>query len=59
MSVSASHLAAPFNPFNLQGRVAMVTGCNTGIGAGIALALAQAGADIDFAAPLLLLWGIC
>ena len=46
MSVSASHLAAPFNPFNLQGRVAMVTGCNTGIGAGIALALAQAGADI-------------
>ena len=36
----------PFNPFDLQGRVAMVTGCNTGIGAGIAVALARAGADI-------------
>ena len=34
------------NPFDLTGRVAMVTGCNTGIGAAIALALAQAGADI-------------
>ncbi len=35
-----------FHPFDLNGRVARVTGCNTGIGAGIALALAQAGADI-------------
>lgn len=32
--------------FNLAGRVAMVTGANTGIGQGIALALAAAGADI-------------
>ena len=32
--------------FQLQGRVAMVTGCNTGLGQGMALALAQAGADI-------------
>ncbi|MGO4221185.1 2-dehydro-3-deoxy-D-gluconate 5-dehydrogenase KduD [Lysobacter sp. TAF61] len=32
--------------FNLQGRVAVVTGANTGLGQGIALALAQAGADI-------------
>ncbi len=34
------------NPFDLTGRVAVVTGANTGIGQGIALALAQAGADI-------------
>lgn len=32
--------------FSLQGRVAMVTGCNKGLGQGIALALAEAGADI-------------
>ncbi|MBW3617211.1 MAG: 2-dehydro-3-deoxy-D-gluconate 5-dehydrogenase KduD [Proteobacteria bacterium] len=32
--------------FSLQGRVAMVTGANTGIGQGIAIALAQAGADV-------------
>lgn len=32
--------------FQLQGRVAMVTGCNTGLGQGMAVALAQAGADI-------------
>ncbi len=32
--------------FQLQGRVAIVTGCNTGLGQGMALALAQAGADI-------------
>lgn len=32
--------------FQLQGRVAMVTGCNTGLGQGMALALALAGADI-------------
>ncbi|MFE1572511.1 2-dehydro-3-deoxy-D-gluconate 5-dehydrogenase KduD [Comamonas odontotermitis] len=41
-----SPTAVPFNPFDLRGRVAMVTGCNTGIGAGIAVALARAGADI-------------
>ena len=34
------------NPFDLTGRVAVVTGANTGIGQGIALALAEAGADI-------------
>ena len=33
-------------PFDLTGRTALVTGANTGIGQGIALALAQAGADI-------------
>ena len=32
--------------FSLVGRTALVTGANTGIGQGIALALASAGADI-------------
>ncbi len=32
--------------FSLQGKVAIVTGCNTGLGQGMACALAQAGADI-------------
>jgi 2-deoxy-D-gluconate 3-dehydrogenase len=32
--------------FLLRGRVAIVTGCNAGLGQGMALALAQAGADI-------------
>ena len=32
--------------FQLAGRTAIVTGCNTGLGQGMALALAQAGADI-------------
>ena len=35
-----------FNPFDLSGKVAIVTGCNTGLGAGMAGALAQAGCDI-------------
>ncbi|MCR2833157.1 2-dehydro-3-deoxy-D-gluconate 5-dehydrogenase KduD [Parerythrobacter lacustris] len=34
------------NPFDLAGRKAMVTGANTGIGQGIAVALARAGADL-------------
>ena len=32
--------------FKLDGKVAIVTGCNTGLGQGMALALAEAGADI-------------
>lgn len=32
--------------FNLAGKTAIVTGCNTGLGQGMALALAQAGADV-------------
>ncbi|MEX0407644.1 2-dehydro-3-deoxy-D-gluconate 5-dehydrogenase KduD [Aquibium sp. LZ166] len=34
------------NPFDLTGRRAMVTGANTGIGQGIAVSLAQAGAEV-------------
>jgi 2-deoxy-D-gluconate 3-dehydrogenase len=34
------------SPFDLDGKVALVTGANTGLGQAIALALAQAGADI-------------
>ena len=34
------------NAFNLEGKVAMITGCNTGLGQGMALGLAQAGCDI-------------
>jgi len=34
------------NPFDLSDRVAVVTGANTGLGQGIAIALARAGADI-------------
>jgi 2-deoxy-D-gluconate 3-dehydrogenase len=34
------------NPFDLTGKVAIVTGANTGIGEGIAVALARAGADV-------------
>ncbi|MGF1722983.1 2-dehydro-3-deoxy-D-gluconate 5-dehydrogenase KduD [Vibrio kyushuensis] len=32
--------------FNLKGKVALVTGCNTGLGQGMALGLAKAGCDI-------------
>ncbi|MEL7446039.1 MAG: 2-dehydro-3-deoxy-D-gluconate 5-dehydrogenase KduD [Pseudomonadota bacterium] len=38
------------NPFDLAGKVAIVTGANTGIGQGIAVALARAGADIALVA---------
>ncbi|WCE05806.1 2-dehydro-3-deoxy-D-gluconate 5-dehydrogenase KduD [Pseudoxanthomonas sp. JBR18] len=34
------------HPFSLEGRVALVTGGNVGLGQGIAVALAQAGADV-------------
>ena len=34
------------NLFNLKGKVALVTGCNKGIGKSMALGLAEAGADI-------------
>lgn len=34
------------NIFDLTGRVAMVTGANTGIGQGLAIALAEAGCDV-------------
>ncbi len=36
----------PDSTFDLTGRVALITGANTGIGQGIAVALAKAGADI-------------
>ncbi|MCX5538157.1 2-dehydro-3-deoxy-D-gluconate 5-dehydrogenase KduD [Paraburkholderia sp. CNPSo 3076] len=38
--------SSTFNPFDLSGKIAIVTGSNTGLGAGMALALAQAGCDI-------------
>lgn len=34
------------SPFNLSGKTALVTGANTGLGQGMAIALAEAGADI-------------
>lgn len=37
---------AATSPFDLTGRTALVTGANTGIGQGIALALAQAGSTV-------------
>ncbi|MEC7291460.1 MAG: SDR family NAD(P)-dependent oxidoreductase, partial [Pseudomonadota bacterium] len=34
------------HPFSLEGKTALVTGANTGLGRGIAVALAGAGADL-------------
>lgn len=34
------------NPFSLEGKVAIVTGANTGLGQGMAVALAEAGANL-------------
>ncbi|MGF1702885.1 2-dehydro-3-deoxy-D-gluconate 5-dehydrogenase KduD [Photobacterium makurazakiensis] len=34
------------NTFNLEGKVAIITGCNRGLGQGIAIGLAQAGCNI-------------
>lgn len=34
------------NAFDLTGKVAIVTGCDTGLGQGMTLGLAQAGCDI-------------
>ncbi len=34
------------NSFNLEGKTAIVTGCDTGLGQGMALGLAQAGCNI-------------
>jgi NAD(P)-dependent dehydrogenase (short-subunit alcohol dehydrogenase family) len=36
----------PYSPFDLSGKVALITGGNSGIGLGMALGLAQAGADV-------------
>ena len=34
------------NSFDLSGKIALVTGCNKGIGKAMAIGLAEAGADI-------------
>ncbi|MCU7548993.1 2-deoxy-D-gluconate 3-dehydrogenase, partial [Chitinophagaceae bacterium LB-8] len=34
------------NQFELKGKTALVTGCDTGLGQAMAIALAEAGADI-------------
>ena len=38
--------AMPLDRFRLDGRVALVTGSSRGLGAGMAIALAGAGADV-------------
>jgi NAD(P)-dependent dehydrogenase (short-subunit alcohol dehydrogenase family) len=39
-------MASVLRLFDLTGKTALVTGCNKGIGRGMTLALAEAGADI-------------
>lgn len=46
MNPSTLPLASATNPFDLSGRRALVTGSSRGIGAAIAVALAEAGADV-------------
>ena len=41
------------DPFRLDGKAALVTGANTGIGQAIALGMARAGAEVDRRRPLL------
>jgi len=43
---SSSCSSSSSSAFELSGKVALVTGCDTGLGQGMALALAQAGADV-------------
>ena len=47
--------------FSLEGKVAVVTGCDTGLGQGMALGLAQAGCDIvgiNIVEPRSRRWGV-
>ena len=46
MAVSRQHGFPPAAPFNLTGRVALVTGASRGLGAAMSRALAEAGADL-------------
>lgn len=39
-------LAMILDSFELKGKVALVTGCDTGLGQGMAIGLAEAGCDI-------------
>jgi len=45
------------NPFDLTGRRALVTGANTGLGQGMAIALAKAGAELIFLSIMPALFG--
>jgi 2-deoxy-D-gluconate 3-dehydrogenase len=46
MSAAVMQRPPRLEQFSLQGKVAIVTGCNTGLGQGMACALAEAGADV-------------